>query len=80
MKTVPSYEAKTHLPRLLQYVAKGEQVTITRHGVPIAILSPAGATRTKRSVRETIEAIKRFRKGNTLGGMSLRDLINEGRR
>ena len=40
MKTVGSYEAKTHLPRLLDEVAKGETITITKHGVPVAQLVP----------------------------------------
>ncbi len=34
MKTVGSYEAKTHFSAFLNRVAKGEQITITRHGVP----------------------------------------------
>ena len=37
MKSVGSYEAKTHLPRLLSQVEKGETITITRHGKPIAV-------------------------------------------
>ena len=40
METVGAYEAKTHLPKLLDRVAKGEQITITRHGMPVAILAP----------------------------------------
>ena len=41
MKSVGSYEAKTHLPRLLSQVEKGETITITKRGKPIAVLSPA---------------------------------------
>ena len=43
MKSVGSYEAKTHLPRLLSQVEKGETITITKRGKPIAVLSPAQA-------------------------------------
>ena len=43
MRTVGSYEAKTHLPRLLDEVAKGERITITKHGHPVAMLVPPGA-------------------------------------
>ena len=43
METVGSYEAKTHLPQLLERVAKGEAFTITKHGVPIARLVPIEA-------------------------------------
>ena len=38
MDTVGTFEAKTHLTRLLDRVAAGEQITITRHGTPIARL------------------------------------------
>ncbi len=41
MKTVGSYQAKTHLPRLLRQVARGEEITITKHGAPVAVLAPA---------------------------------------
>ena len=40
METVGAYEAKTHLPQLLERVAKGETITITKHGVPVAVLTP----------------------------------------
>jgi len=40
MDTVGAFEAKTHLPRLLDRVARGESVTITRHGRPVAMLVP----------------------------------------
>ena len=79
MQSVGSYEAKTHLPALLDRVAQGEQITITRHGVPVAMLVPAsGAPR--HDVRETIEAMLEFRKGNRLDGLSIREMIEEGRR
>ena len=41
METVGAYEAKTHLTKLLERVAKGERITITKHGVPVATLQPA---------------------------------------
>ena len=40
MENIGAYEAKTHLPRLLDRVARGESVTITRHGRPVARLVP----------------------------------------
>ena len=79
MITVGSYEAKTHLPALLDKVAKGEKVTITRRGVPVATLEPVGA-RGKQDVKKVIEEIKENRKGKTTGGMSIRQMIEEGRR
>lgn len=40
MEQIGAYEAKTHLPRLLDRVARGESLTITRHGRPVARLVP----------------------------------------
>lgn len=79
MKTIGSYEAKTHLSRLLDEVAKGEEITITKHGVPVAVLIPPPETR-RRSVDEIIDGIREFRKGKTLSGLKTKDLIEEGRR
>ncbi len=79
MRTVGSYEAKTHLPRLLDEVAAGETITITKHGVPVALLVPASGGG-KHEAREVIEEIKRLRKGRRLRGTSIRQLIEEGRR
>lgn len=79
MRMIGAYEAKTHLPRLLDEVAKGKTITITKHGVPVAMLVPAPETRHK-SIREVIEALREFRKGKTLGGITIRELIEEGRR
>jgi prevent-host-death family protein len=45
MTTVGAYEAKTHLAQLHERVAKGETITITKHGVPVAILQPAGSSK-----------------------------------
>jgi len=43
MITVNVHEAKTHLSRLLQRVAAGEEVVIARAGRPVARLVPAVA-------------------------------------
>jgi prevent-host-death family protein len=78
MRSVGSYEAKTHLPRLLEEVARGETITITKHGVPVARLVPVDASRS-RDVREVIAALREFRKGKTLGDTTVGELIREGR-
>jgi prevent-host-death family protein len=82
MQTVGAYEAKTHLPKLIRRVQKGERVTITKHGVPIAVIQPADADKPKRHVetKAVIEELRRFRENKTLGGMSIRELIEEGRK
>ena len=79
MKTVGAYDAKTHLPKLLELVAKGEKITITKHGVPVAILQPANSSKST-PVREVIDQLKRFRTGHHLGALSIREMIEEGRR
>ncbi len=83
MDTVGSFEAKTHLPRLLERVAQGEEITITKHGKPVAKLVPFTATKAKPDVRKAVEDMKRFQQehGPTLGPkLSVRELIEEGRR
>lgn len=79
METVGAYEAKTHLNKLLERVRKGEKITITKHGTPIAVLQPAESSK-KTPVREVIDQLKRFRSGRCLDGVSIRDMIEEGRR
>ena len=79
MTTVGAYEAKTHLPRLLDEVARGETVTITKHGVPVARLVPAAEAEVRRTP-EVVAALRAFRRGKTLGGLSVRELIEEGQR
>jgi prevent-host-death family protein len=74
---IGAYEAKTHLPALLERVANGEQITITKHGRPIARLVPIGKADVERR-REAIARLKVFRKGRTLG-VPIKQLIGEGR-
>jgi len=78
MEAVGAYEAKTHLPRLLDDVAAGRSVVITKHGVPVARLVPARPNAPE--PREVIDALRSARRGVRLDGLSLRDLISEGRR
>ena len=80
MESVGSFEAKTHLPQLLERVANGEEFTITKDGKPVARLVPVTASKPKPDVRAAVEAMKQFRKGQTLGGLSVREMIEEGRR
>lgn len=76
---VGAYEAKTHLPELLRRVEKGERITITRHGHPVAELVPASDER-RRRVAESIAKLEELRKGRKLDGITIRQLIDEGRR
>ena len=79
METVGAYEAKTHLPKLLERVSKGERITITKHGVPVAILQPPEYLR-KAEPKQVIAELRKFRDKYRLNGLSTRDMIKEGRR
>lgn len=79
METVGAYEAKTHLPKLLERVMKGERITITRHGVAVAVLQPPAA-RITGDAKSVIAEVRKFRSKHTLGGFSIREIIEEGRR
>ena len=79
METVGAYEAKTHLPKLLERVAGGERIMITKHGLPVAVLQPP-APQQRTPAKETIAALRQFRKKNRLRGLSIRQMIEEGRR
>lgn len=79
MTSVGVYDAKTQLPKLLDEVSKGRRITITRHGVPVAMLVPVGG-RPPQSLAAVIAALRDFRKGRRLRGLSLRAMIRQGRR
>lgn len=79
MGIVGAYEAKTHLPKLLDRVAKGEQITITRHGTPVAVLQPADKEK-QIDVAAVIQKMRRFRKTRRLNGLSIKDMIEQGRK
>ena len=76
---VGSYEAKTHLPQLLDRVKKGEFFTITKHGVPVAMLTPVEPAR-KKDLHAVIQELKGFNRDQTTGGMAIKKMIEEGRR
>ena len=78
--TVGAYEAKTHLAELLEKVEAGEEITITRHGRPVARLV---TVMKKATVSERAAAVARIQKlgqGLSLGGLKIRNLISEGRK
>jgi prevent-host-death family protein len=82
MTTMGFYEARTRLSELLDHVAKGKRILITRRGQPAALLTPPPKTE-RRDVRETVREMLalRDREGPALGGnMTIRELIDEGRR
>ncbi len=79
MPEVGAFEAKTHLPRLLERVRKGERFVITKHGNPVAELIPFRKRDTAK-IRAAIDDLKAFQEAHSLGGLSVRELIEEGRK
>lgn len=77
MESVGAYEAKTKLSWLLERVAAGETITITRHGQPAALLTPPEPTPTDPA--DTVAQLRAARVGLSLGGESIKSLIEEGR-
>ncbi len=78
MDSIGAYEAKTHLPRLLDDVASGRSYVITKHGVPVARLVPA--QQVDADPAEVIRELREMRRGITAGDLSVREMIEEGRR
>lgn len=76
---ISSFEAKTHFSQLLQRVKAGERITILKHNSPIAVLTPAFDSE-KFNVQEVIENLISFAKNKKLSGISIKDLIEEGRK
>jgi len=79
MKEVGAFEAKNTLSALLDQVERGEEIIITRHGREVARLVPAKGVVSREMAREAAQRIREMSRGVTLGGLKIKDLINEGR-
>lgn len=77
---VGAYYAKTHLSELLDRVEKGERITITRHGQPIAELTPKLPPIDRDKIRQTIKEMRELAQESVLGDISIRELIEDGRK
>jgi prevent-host-death family protein len=79
MHEIGAFEAKNKLCTLLDWVERGEEVVITRRGKAVARLVPVTPGFDREKARQAAENIIARSKGVTLGGLKIRDLINEGR-
>jgi len=77
MSEIGAYEAKTHLPKLLKRVEKGEHFVITRHGRAVAELTPVGKLDEK-SIRRAVGDLRSFRDELARRGVRMRDLLRKG--
>jgi prevent-host-death family protein len=80
MQIVGAFDAKTHLSTLLDRVARGERITITRHGVPAAVLVPVAEADSKLTHEKIVEGMRALRKRVKPDTMSVREMVNQGRR
>ena len=78
MKKVGSFEAKTHLSALLLDAERGETITITKKGRPVAQLGPIKSALPARTPAEAMKKLLSMKV--RLRGIAVRDLIDEGRR
>ncbi len=79
MREVGAFEAKNKLGSLLDCVEHGEEILITRRGKPVARLSPVEPVFDREKARQAVKDILEMSKGASLGGLKIKDLINEGR-
>ncbi|MFT3878818.1 MAG: type II toxin-antitoxin system prevent-host-death family antitoxin [Gemmatales bacterium] len=78
--TIGSYDAKTRLSELLERVQNGEEITITRHGNPVARLIPVQRKTSETIRRAAVLAMRGVASRQSLRGLKVKDLRNEGRR
>ena len=79
MQEIGAFEAKNKLSQLLDRVEAGEQIIITRHGKAVARLLPPEGTFDRQDAMNAVAEIRELRRGVTLGGLKIKDMISEGR-
>jgi prevent-host-death family protein len=79
MRTIGLFEAKQKLSELVERASEGEKIGITRRGKLAAIIVPARSTVSLEEAFADIERIRRRAKPLPKG-MTIKDLIEEGRR
>ncbi|MCU4159755.1 type II toxin-antitoxin system prevent-host-death family antitoxin [Acidiphilium sp. AL] len=80
MHSVGVFEAKNRLTSLLDEVENGGEILITRRGKPVARLVAAEAGFDRAKARRVADRLREASKGVVLAGLSIRELIGEGRR
>lgn len=76
-REVGAYDAKTHLPQLLRDVERGDRVTITVRGKPVAELVPA--RQAAGSAGDAVRAMQQFELVKGVESEAVADWIQEGR-
>ena len=79
MQTIGAFEAKTHLSALLEQVEKGQVMFITKHGKPVAKLSPIGIS--AEDIKKSVWKLKEFQaKHKIVLDLECKTLRDEGRK
>jgi prevent-host-death family protein len=79
MHQIGAFEAKNRLSSLLDRVERGEEIIITRRCKPVAKLIPAGDGFIREIARRAAAGLIEAARGLSLGGIKIKDLIEEGR-
>lgn len=79
MREVGAFEAKNKLGRLLDWVEAGEDIIITRRGKAVARLTSPDPAFDRERAQGAAARIRARRRGVTLGGLAIKDLIDESR-
>jgi prevent-host-death family protein len=79
MREIGAFEAKNRLSALLDRVEHGEEIVITRRGKPVAKLVPAVPGFDRANARRAVAGLIEASRGVTLGDLTIKDLISEGR-
>jgi prevent-host-death family protein len=79
MREIGAFEAKNRLGALLDRVEQGEEIVITRRGKAVAKLIPADGGFDRERARRAAAGLLEASRGLSLGGIKIKDLIEEGR-
>ena len=79
MREIGAFEAKNKLGTVLDWVERGEEVVITRHGKAVARMVPVVASFDRAKAKQAAKALLETSRGLSLGGISIKELVNEGR-
>lgn len=79
MREIGAFEAKNKFGQLLDWVEAGDEVVITRRGKVVARLVPPAQAVDQQAGIDAAARIRERRRGVTLGGLKIKDLIAEGR-
>ena len=80
MNSIGLHEAKSRLSELVVKASKGERYTITKRGIPIAQIVPMQIKYSQEDRAKAVQEIRKLRKDIKLGDLTIKELIEEGRK